>query len=142
MSHIADEITAVEREQLLGVRPLDEAERDRIRQRLRARYGGGDHWMWQDAADGVSIQDPDGWRWIGGFVGARPCILLFNAREETEMFALPSGEALNTLLGETTGFEFYVTDAEASYRISFNHHDFLSCHGAARAWLEEWIADG
>ena len=57
------------------------------------------------------------------------------------MFEVSSGDALDLLLGETTGFEFYVTDADASYLVCFNHHDFLVCLGDARGWLKGLLHD-
>lgn len=56
------------------------------------------------------------------------------------MFDVPSGSALDALLGHTYGFVFYVTDVEASYLIGFNDHDFLICCGAAQEWLEVRLA--
>jgi hypothetical protein len=70
-------------------------------------------------------------------VDARGCVLLFDAGEEQEMFAVPSGRALNQLLANSPGFEFYVTDREVSYLICFNHHDVLICWGNAKDWLED-----
>lgn len=92
--------------------------------------------MWEAVSDCASVQNADAWEWIADFVGARPCVLLFDASEEVEMFGVPSGEALESLLANCSQFEFYVTDVDASYLICFNHHDFLICCGDARAWLE------
>jgi hypothetical protein len=93
--------------------------------------------VWETASECASVQNPDGWRWISRFVGTRPCILLFDIVEEVEMFQIPSGGALESLLTNTYAFEFYITDIDAAYLICFNHHDMLICCGTARAWLEE-----
>ena len=53
------------------------------------------------------------------------------------MFHVPSGSSLGELLCNTFGFVFYVTDADATYLVCFNDHDFLVCCGSAWAWLEE-----
>ncbi len=92
--------------------------------------------MWEDLSDCASVQDADGWQWISRFVGPRACVLLFDVAEEVEMFDVPSGEALESLLANTFHFEFYVTDVDASYLICFNHHDMLIGCGSARAWVE------
>lgn len=141
MLRLADEITSADRAHSLGVRPLSVEERDALRDRVRGRYGGGTGRMWERLSECASMQDSDGWRWISRFVGSRPCILLFDADEEVEMFEVPSGEALERLLEATTGFEFYVTDVGAAYLLCFNHHDVLLGCGSARGWLEALSRD-
>ena len=43
------------------------------------------------------------------------------------------------ILGETSLFEFYVTDKNASYLLAFNHHDYLIACGEAKNWLKTKI---
>lgn len=133
---IVDEITAVEREHSLGIQPLAVSERDPLRHLLRSQYGATGNRMWETLSDCAAIHDREGWQWIGRFVGARECILLFDANEEPEMFRVPSGSALDSLLQNSNGFEFYVTEVGATYLVCFNHHDVLVCCGSAQAWLE------
>jgi hypothetical protein len=137
MSELVAEISAVEREHSLGVRILSGADRNLVRERVRSRFPSRGPWMWETVSDCASVQSPDGWRWISRFVGSQACILLFDVDEEVEMFHIPSGGALESLLTNTYGFEFYVTDVDANYLICFNHHDMLICCGSARVWLEE-----
>lgn len=141
MSQIVVEIRALEREHSLGVHLLKAVDRDELRKRVRSRYGSGGDRIWEAVLDCASVQNSDGWRWISRFVGLRPCVLLFDVREEVEMFHVPSGVALESLLANTSGFEFYVTDLDAGYLICYNHHDVLVCCGTARAWLEEQDLD-
>lgn len=136
MHRVIDEIHAVNREHSLGLRLLPPGERDALRERVFSRYACRRRWMWESFSNYASVQDPDGWARIGELAGDRPCILLFDVDEEVEMFHVPSGGALHTLLANSYGFEFYVTDAEAGYLVCFNHHDMLICCGSARAWLE------
>lgn len=135
-SRLVAEILSAEREHALGIRLLPAADRDRLRERIGARYGRS-NWLWETAGGGASVRDADGWRWIGEFVGPRSCILLFNPGEEAEMFHVPSGRALHDLLANTFGFEFYVTDAEDTYLLCFNHHDVLVGWGSAAEWIAE-----
>lgn len=97
--------------------------------------------MWDGMPHCSSVQDSDAWQWIERFVGPMPCVLLFDVSEEAEMFHVPSGEALTSVLANSFGFEFYVTDMAADYLICFNHHDVLVCCGSARAWAEELDRD-
>ena len=137
MSELIEEILAAEREHSLGIRLLPAADRDRLRERVFSRYGRRSYRVWETLHDCASVQDSEAWQWIVDFIGARSCVLLFDLAEEVEMFHVPSGSALDQLLQDTFGFEFYVTDLEGSYLICFNHHDFLVCCGSARAWLEQ-----
>lgn len=136
MHRVIDEILAAERELSLGVQQLPAADRDRLRERIFTRYGRRSLRLWEVAQGCASVQSPEGWSWNHEFVGPRNCVLLFDVEEEAEMFSVPSGSAFHELLGSTCHFEFYVTDADASYLICFNHHDFLVCCGSARHWLE------
>jgi hypothetical protein len=137
MTSIVAEINAVDREHSLGLRCLPAADRDPLRERVLSRYGSGGRWIWESHTPCAWVHNPDGWKWIASFVGSRECVLLFDTGEDVEMFQLPSGWALESLLANSYGFEFYVTDVETSYLISFNHHDVLSCWGSAQAWLEQ-----
>jgi hypothetical protein len=135
MINIADEIREVEREHALNVRPIPAPERDLLRERLVRRFSSGRARLWEDSTDSVSVHSREAWRWISDFVSSRSCVLLFDASDEIEMFAVPSGPVLEQLLANSFGFEFYVTDRDASYLICFNHHDFLICWGSAKEWL-------
>jgi hypothetical protein len=114
MSALIDEILAADREHSLGLRMLPSADRDRVREHVFSRYGRRSRWLWEIADDCASVQDSDAWRWIREFVGARSCVLLFDLNEELEMFHVPSGSSLDEFLANTFGFEFYVTDVEAT----------------------------
>jgi hypothetical protein len=51
------------------------------------------------------------------------------------MFALARRRDAVAVLAESTGFEFYLTDIDATFLLCFNHHDFLIAAGDARPWL-------
>lgn len=135
MSILADEILAAEREHSLGVQLLSAAERDLLRERIFSLYGGRSNRVWETVDGCVSVQNSQGWEWIGELVGSRSCVLLFDLGAEIDMFRVPSGSALDQLLGNTFGFEFYVTDTEGTYLMCFNDHDMLIGCGGAREWL-------
>jgi hypothetical protein len=142
MGYIVEEILEAEREHALGIRLLDAETRDQLRESVFARYGGRSNRLWETATDGASVQNSEAWQWIRNLVGSRSCILFFDPGDEAEMFHVPSGSSLDELLGNTFGFVFYVTDADANYLVSFNDHDFLICCGSAREWLEKQDLDG
>jgi hypothetical protein len=137
MHGIVEEILAAEREHSLGVQPLSATDRDRLRERIFSVYGGRSNRLWATVNGCASVQNSDAWQWIREFVGPRSCILFFDLIDDVAMFHVPSGDSLDELLGSTFGFVFYVTDADCSYLIGFNDHDFLVCCGDARAWIEQ-----
>lgn len=137
MGYIAEDVERAAGEAGLPLRALGEAEAGRVRAALEDRYAGGvRRWpLWEHARLPVGVHDASAWRWLGEFVGAAPCLLLFNPRDDQAVFELRSGDDLELLLGETIGYEFYVTDQAASYLLCFNHHDVLIAGGVAEAWL-------
>ncbi|HEU4885345.1 MAG TPA: hypothetical protein VFT45_24065 [Longimicrobium sp.] len=137
MTYIVEDILEAESKFAFGVRLLEPAIRDQLRELVFARYGGRSNRLWATASDCASVQNAEAWRWIRNFVGSRSCILFFDPNDEVQMFHVPSGSTLDDLLGNTFGFVFYVTDADATYLLSFNDHDFLVCCGSAREWLEK-----
>lgn len=135
MSELINEILAADREHSLGVHLLASSDRDAVRRRVASCYGARPARMWEAIQDCTSVQSREAWQWIHEFVGARSCILLFDLDEEVEMLQVPSGMTLHRLLQNTFGFEFYVSDSEATYLIAFNHHDMLVCCGTAQEWI-------
>ena len=91
--------------------------------------------LWEMLTDGFGVQNADGWAWPSEFTASRPCIILFDPKEEVVAFELTDGAELVTLLADCTGFEFYVTNKSTRYLLSFNHHDFLVAAGEAKEWL-------
>ena len=63
--------------------------------------------------------------------------MFFNKCDDEHAFLIANGVELQTILGESFGFEFYITDKDQSYVICFNHHEVLYGCGAAREWVEE-----
>lgn len=51
------------------------------------------------------------------------------------MFEFTHRRDIVAVLAECTGFEFYLTDVEATFLLCFNHHDVLIAAGDARPWL-------
>ena len=106
--------------------------------KLEAKFTSGQsRWpLWEHFRFPARKQDPSGWRQIGSYVGNSPCLLLFNPYDAKEVFRFASGVDLSMVLGDTFGFEFYVTDETVSYCVCFNHHDMLLGAGAVESWVE------
>lgn len=93
-------------------------------------------WLWEKFVQYETLSDDMAWSYIGSFVKDNDCIMFFNQDEEKEMFLIQGGNALNYILSETYGFEFYITDKESSYLICFNHHNILYGCGIAEKWIK------
>lgn len=63
--------------------------------------------------------------------------LEFNPNDDLIVLEFQSGQELTKALGETFGFEFYVTDGQATYLWCVNHHEYLIGTGEAASWVHE-----
>ena len=91
--------------------------------------------LWERLRGGASMQNPEGWTVPARFVGESPCLLSFEPRLDGSVLELRRGADLTDLLGECSGFVFYVCDEEISYLFCFNDHDYLTAFGKAEPWL-------
>ena len=91
--------------------------------------------LWDDLTDYVYVNNSDAWSWINEYIGNTEVIMFFNESDEKKSFLFKNGDDLVAVLGETYGFEFYVTNKEKSYLLVFNHHDILMACGDAKNWL-------
>jgi hypothetical protein len=106
---------------------------------LTVRYGNGrgqEGHLWEQLQNDVSVRNPDAWRWIASFVDGHRAILVFDPEVEPSAFEFEHGNEIVSVLAECSGFEFYVTDAERTYLLCFNHHDYLIAAGRAASWLD------
>ena len=94
-------------------------------------------WLWEKLGDSEELADSKGWSYIQDFVSNDSCIMFFNQDDEKRMFKISNGKDLQYVLSETSGYEFYITDAECSYLLCFNHHDILIGCGKAKSWIQE-----
>lgn len=137
MAWIADEIKSAAR--ACGALVFQSANwtSESLQQKLSARFStqtsGAALWERLDYVE--SLHDPRGWSMVADFVGERPCLLGFEPDLERSAFEFRRGADLTAVLGECSGFVFYVCDEELSYLLCFNDHDYLIAVGAARSWL-------
>lgn len=118
---------------------LDTFERDKICQKVYLRYidfNKRGRCLWEKLIDFEVVQDPAAWRIIKEFVKKDNCLVFFDEEDDKKMLEFHTGEDLNFMLSETWGFEFYVTNEQASFLFCFNHHDILYACGTAGIWLK------
>ncbi len=103
---------------------------------ITEKYAAGNScFLWDDLTDYVYVNNSDAWSWINEYIGNTEVIMFFNESDEKKSFLFKNGDDLVAVLGETYGFEFYVTNKEKSYLLVFNHHDILMACGDAKNWL-------
>lgn len=134
-THIYEEL----KDSDIQIKKIEEKERVEILNSVKKIYidpHGKGGWLWEKFIRFEVLSDPMGWSYIESFVKNNECIMFFNQNDEKEMFLIRCGKDLNYILGETWGYEFYITDRECSYLICFNHHDVLFGCGKAEKWLK------
>jgi len=92
--------------------------------------------LWDSFRDEVAVQDPDGWLIAAGYPEPEP-ILLFLDGDSFVAYRFASSSALQRVLADSPGFEFYLTNPEASFVLCFNHHDVLIGVGDCLDWLRQ-----
>ena len=144
MGHLRDSIFEIVQVTGFTVRELSVIEKEGIRRMLREKYERDlpTRALWERLNNAFSVRDPKAWEWIGTFVGDSNALLITTEYEHDDTaFEFKNGKELTEVLGETTNFEFYVTDACASYLFCFNHHDYLLAAGSAIPWLKKWVQE-
>ena len=103
---------------------------------ITEKYAAGNScFLWDDLTDYVYVNNSYAWSWINEYIGNTEVIMFFNESDEKKSFLFKNGDDLVAVLGETYGFEFYVTNKEKSYLLVFNHHDILMACGDAKNWM-------
>src|SRR5581483_1816644 len=62
--------------------------------------------IWQNLLRFASVQNPDGWKMIDGYLAGTSFILFFDEIEDKTMIEFPAGTNLSFVLKECPGFEF------------------------------------
>ena len=117
---------------------VDEKQSQEVIKRIIKKYTTKNEntYLWEEIIDYVSFNNKDAWQWINDFIGDWEVILFFNSADEKKSFVFKNGEDLVSVLGETYGFEFYITNKDLTYLMCFNHHDILIASGIAKEWLK------
>jgi hypothetical protein len=110
-----------------------------IRQKLAEKFSIEPESPWklsyQNLKHTQSIHHSKGWSFIQNYVGEKEIILFVNPDEEKDMWIIPSGSALTSILSETVGFPFYITSLDTDYMLCFDDHDCLIANGKAVEWI-------
>ena len=104
---------------------------EEIFNKIKKKYEESDRgtFLWENFPEGVSIQNENAWEWIDDILGEEETIMFFSPRKETAGLTFFNGKDIVKVLGETSHFEFYLTNKTLDYVLCFNHHDFLMVCG-------------
>lgn len=101
----------------------------------KRKYGA---YLWEKLGEFAHINHKDSWQWASDLIGETEAIMFFNPSDEKSAFLFYNGKDVVSVLNETYGFEFYLTDTRMEYLVCFNHHDqFIAC-GSAKEWLQKY----
>lgn len=138
MGYLADEIENAALALNIELSKLNAEEIAMLRSKLAYSFSQepNDPWKlsYQNLKNSQSLFDPKGWMLIQEYANNN-LILFVNPDEEKDMWIVPSGVILTSILSETVGFPFYVTSLEADYILCFDDHDCLIATGKAVEWL-------
>ncbi len=141
MGYLADEIENAALQLDIMLPKLNITEIELIRSKLAYSFSKDPDLPWslshQNLKNTQSLHDPKGWMLIQDYVQHNLVVLFVNPDDEEDMWIVPSGIALTSILSETIGYVFYVTSLEADYLLCFDDHDCLIAAGEAIKWLLE-----
>ena len=140
MWNIGEEIMSVASELGIAIKELSSEDSKVIIGNVKKLYATGTKTtLWENITDCCSINDSNAWQWINEFIGDKESILFFNENDERKAFLIVNGTDLVTILSETYGFEFYITNKKTTYLLAFNHHDYLIACGDSEKWLKSKV---
>lgn len=123
----------------LPLERLNADETGRIRGAVISRYCRNvpHAFLWETFAVPESLHDPDGWMRLSKWKGGTELILFFDEHDSKNSILCPPGTPIESLISESTGFEFYITSPAVDFVICFNHHDCLIGIGKATDWIKQ-----
>lgn len=121
----------------ISIRKLNNDERENLLYEIEKKYlnNKSSLLMWERLQKYEALSDKDAWGYLKDYINNENCILFFNQEEDKEMFEVDSGYDMHTILSETYGYEFYITNSDCSYLLCFNHHDILYGAGDSQQWV-------
>lgn len=146
MSVIQTEIEDAIKESGVNVRKVSSKQAIDIWHNIVVKYTNAqDHydWLWENFLDEYAVSSPDSWTWIQSYLHNKSCYFIINDVElcgygRKLAYYFDNGSSIVDMYNETGQcIEFYITDENLSFLLSYNHHDYLSACGDAKKWLIE-----
>ena len=96
--------------------------------------------MWERLNNFYSIKDSNAWLWIDKILNDGSVIMFLDLDNEPLAFKLNSAKDVLSILSESIGFEFYLTNEKSDYLLCLNHHDYLIATGSIVESLKDFVA--
>ncbi len=142
MGNIKKEIISAAERMNVSISEMEEAQTSYLVHGVIEKYTNGKKStnIWENLVDEFSVNDKNAWIWIEDYISDNEAIMFFNQEDEKNAFLFHNGHDVVSLLGDTYGFEFYLTNRNIDYLLCFNHHDVLIACGDSRDWLSRYKA--
>jgi hypothetical protein len=82
-------------------------------------------WQYLSNVKSYSVHNPDGWKKMGSFIGAESVIVFFDEFDDPSILYMEPQGRFSDVIGECTGFVFYVLSLKSNDLYCFNDHDYL-----------------
>ncbi len=138
LSVTAEELTPERRDDLkerVKDRYVDRKLLSQKRRRLRER-------MWTSFCEpSIAVRNDEAWRWLDSFLEGKHVFMLFDKVTAESGFSFLNGADIVLVLGESVGFEFYLTDESVSFLLCYQRSNYLIALGGAVGWLESLLQE-
>lgn len=95
--------------------------------------------LWDRLHSYSGIYDQYGWSLITNFTEGQPIIIFFEPHLDKSIIYLKNSQMLSAVLGNCSGFVFYIANLACDYLFCFNDHDALLGAGTAEVWVNSLI---
>jgi hypothetical protein len=110
-----------------------------FREKVITKYSNGEDLfpLWEFMSSDFYVRDSSAWEWLDEFLKGNEFCFFFDKREEPVIYLFEKNQSLVTFLENFPGYDFYVTNENLDFLISFNDSDYLSASGTAEPWLRQ-----
>jgi hypothetical protein len=139
MGAFAEQVTAAAKRLAVAVTELEPLRSAELLGQVRSKYASdrAREPLWEHLKDQESIHAAESWAWLHEYIKGRSIIMFFEERDDRCALYFDNGGFVVPCLYDCYGFEFYLTDPECSFLVSFNHHDICTGCGEAKAWVRD-----
>ena len=145
MGYLSDEIERESRTLGIEVQVMPAPEMEHIRDRVYSCFSTGDRTYQTPLRDLLvyyeSLHDPDGWQLLRDLIGDMEVVVFFDLSTDPSGLRFAHGWALQSVIEECTGLQFYVTDRQVSYVMCLTDDDMLLASGSMASRLREVLGE-
>lgn len=122
--------------------PVSEQERIKILESIYSKYGKDSTYrypFWEYINNYIGVSFPYAWNWFNEILEEKEVIFFFELGEDKNMFQIQNGGDIPEILEECYRFNFYLSNKEASFILTYNDHENLIAGGEAIEWIYSYI---